>query len=409
MHFKNYPGCHLTYCTNIHPGESWSDVLVHLKKNLPELKRRISPGQPFGVGLRLSAVAAAELLASNHMNQFKNWLQTESLYVFTLNGFPYGSFHHKRVKDEVYKPDWQTKERVHYTLNLMTILAELLPEGIDGGISTSPLSYKYWPGVRKNEEIVLNNCMKHLASIAYEMAETEKKTGKELHLDIEPEPDCILENTHETISFFTGRLFTFGTEYLAKEFGLSEKTAKKLLQRHIRICYDTCHFAVEFEDSERMIKEILDAGIKIGKTQISAALKVNTGRTKTEQQRMISRLSCFDEPTYLHQVVERRPDGRIQQYRDLSQALELRNSDSNNEWRIHFHVPLFTDEFDGLLSTRDSISENVAYLLKYSDCRHFEIETYTWEVLPEGLKTNLLDSIESEIRWTLQLIGEHKA
>jgi len=404
MRLKNYPDRHLTYCTNIHPGESWVETSNQIKKHLPELKRRISPGNAFGVGLRLSARSASELLVSDQLEQFKNWLQAQDLYVFTLNGFPYGSFHREKVKDHVYKPDWQTEKRVHYTINLITILAKLLPDGMDGGISTSPLSYKYWPSVEGDEEAVMQKCMKNIADIAYEMHLTEKNTGKELHLDIEPEPDCILENTRETILFFTDFLFTNGSEYLYKKFGIPVKTAKLLLKRHIRICYDTCHFAVEFEEAEKYIKKILESGIKIGKTQISAALKINIGQSKTEYRQMKSRLSRFDEQTYLHQVVERNINGRVRQYRDLPEALQSIPENTNKEWRVHFHVPLFTVDYDRLESTCGTIPESIAYILKQSDCRHFEIETYTWEVLPAEIRTNLLDSIEREYKWVLDVI-----
>jgi len=404
MRLKNHPDCHLTYCTNIHPGENWTEVFEQLKKYLPELKRRISPQEPFGVGLRLSEKAASQLLDLN-MEEFRMWLQSEGFYVFTLNGFPYGNFHGNRVKDDVYQPDWQSKERVLYTRNLITILSDLLPAGIDGSISTSPLSYKYWPEIKENEKQVIDICIKHLVQIAFEMAVIEKKTGKVLHLDIEPEPDCILENTYETISFFSDHLFMSGAEYLGKKFGISTKDSKKILQKHIRICYDTCHFAVEFEDSVEFIKNILDAGIKIGKTQVSAALKVKTKTGISDQQQIILRLASFDEPTYLHQVVVEDTKGAIRQYRDLPQALQsVSSSNTKKEWRIHFHVPLYTGQFNELFSTRDTIPANVNYLLKHSDCRHFEIETYTWEVLPANERTNLLDSIEREFKWVMDII-----
>ena len=51
------PGPHLTYCTNIHPGESWAEVRANLGRFVPEVKRRVAPESAFGVGLRLSAAA----------------------------------------------------------------------------------------------------------------------------------------------------------------------------------------------------------------------------------------------------------------------------------------------------------------------------------------------------------------
>ena len=135
---------HLTYCSNIHSGESWDEIFDALKKNIPQIKKTISPDKKFGIGLRLSAQAAEILLSENYLSDFKKWLNENECYVFTMNGFPYGNFHGEAVKDEVYKPDWSSDYRLNYTLDLINILAELIPENSEGGISTSPISYKPW-------------------------------------------------------------------------------------------------------------------------------------------------------------------------------------------------------------------------------------------------------------------------
>lgn len=406
MRLSKYPNFHLTYCTNIHPGESWDEVFDQLKSNIPELKSRICPAEPFGIGLRLSAEAAKQLLRANKLESFRAWLGKEDLYVFTMNGFPYGNFHGQRVKDRVYAPDWRTAERVAYTLDLVEILAELLPEELDGGISTSPLSYKYWFDDPSLEEQVFRTGSTNLARIAFEMAQVQDKHGKELHLDIEPEPDCLLENTRETIDFFTEWLLPEGSVFLADEFGLSHQEAREILQNHIRLCYDTCHFAVEYENPSQTITQLQEAGLKIGKTQISAALKIRLEGSATERQAAASRLSPFEESTYLHQVIERRTDGSLHHYRDLSEALPNIYNREAREWRIHYHVPIFMDNFDSMSSTQDDIVRSLQLLRQSGDCRHFEIETYTWEVLPDKLKTNVLDSIEREYQWVLNFMDE---
>lgn len=186
----------VTYCSNIHPGETWSQVFANLEQYIPPLKARLAPKEPFGIGLRLSDLAAKELLQGNALEQFQSWLSDRDLYVFTLNGFPFGGFHHQVVKDKVYAPDWETRSRLDYTLNLTKILAVLLPEGSDGGISTLPLSYKLW---HTNKEIIFKEGSINLASVTAEMTRIHEKTGKLLHLDLEPEPDGLLENTVEVI------------------------------------------------------------------------------------------------------------------------------------------------------------------------------------------------------------------
>ena len=403
MQFNGNGETHLTYCSNIHPGESWRDHFEQLKLYLPELKQRLSPDQPFGVGLRLSAAAAKELLENAGIEELNQWLDAEGLYLFTINGFPYGSFHHSRVKDNVYAPDWGSEQRLSYTLDLVKILAELLPEGIDGGISTSPVSYKYWDRDDKAEVELIGTACRQLAEVAYQMGVIQKESGKELHLDIEPEPDCLIENSAETVRFFRDYLRPKGIEHLVEHYGFDRDTAEELLKNHIRVCYDTCHFAVEFEEPVDAIRRLTEAGIRIGKVQISAALKAELGSSEEERLAFRDQLQEYVESTYLHQVVERRKDGSLRQYRDLPDALPHITDPDAEEWRIHFHVPIFTGQMGRLHSTRDHIVSGMKPLLENSDCRHFEIETYTWEVLPDSLKVDMVDSIEREFRWFLQL------
>ena len=103
---------HLTYCTNIHPGETWAEVRANLERHVLRVKAAVAPARPFGVGLRLSAVAAATLAQPAELDAFRAFLRDSGLYVFTINGFPYGPFHGTRVKEEVYLPDWLDDARL---------------------------------------------------------------------------------------------------------------------------------------------------------------------------------------------------------------------------------------------------------------------------------------------------------
>lgn len=404
MKLQSDPDAHFTYCSNIHPGEEWADHFEQIKKHLPELKSRLSPDAPFGVGLRLSAKAASQLREESILNQFRGWLNSEDLYLFTVNGFPYGSFHGERVKDNVYAPDWTTPERLTYTTDLIEILAELLPDGIDGGISTSPVSYKYWEKALTGTDDIFTIATLNLARAAHRMHQVREVTGKEIHLDIEPEPDCLLENSAETIRFFRDWLIPKGSDFLHSDFGYSKSEAENILKKHITVCYDTCHFALEYENATDAIDAFKNEGIRIGKTQVSSALKVDWTRPGTSPESVLSRLKSFDEPVYLHQVIELKKDGSFQQYRDLPEALEQFDESTTKEWRIHFHVPLFLDEFGELHSTRDHIEQALPHLLNNSGCTHYEIETYTWDVLPDLFKTGITDSIEREYRWMFECI-----
>ncbi|MCC5606833.1 metabolite traffic protein EboE [Nostoc sp. CHAB 5834] len=396
---------HLTYCSNIHPGESWLEVFANLEKYVLNLKLRLSPTEAFGIGLRLADVAAKELLQNNNLAQFQAWLTQEDLYVFTLNGFPYGGFHRQVVKDQVYAPDWSTQERVNYTLNLAHILASLLPQGLDGGISTLPLSYKpWWQKDQTSFDKVLKESCLNIALVVLEMIRICEQTGKILHIDLEPEPDGLIENTSEVIDFYQNWLLPIGGNYLSEKLNIEQSLAETKLLEHVRVCYDTCHFSVEYEEPQSVFERLHSAGIKIGKIQISAAIKVKIPADVEKRSLIIERLRPFAESTYLHQVIERRSDGTLHHYPDLITALPHLEQSLAEEWRTHFHVPIFIHDYQILQSTQDDIATVLHLLQTNNACSHLEIETYTWDVLPSEMKIDLLTSIQREYEWVLELI-----
>lgn len=395
-------GHHLTYCTNIHPGESWEETFENLKEFIPGIKENVSPDAPFGIGLRSSHLASLELIKPENLAAFKTWLDDNDSYVFTFNGFPYGGFHRQVVKDEVHQPDWTTPERLAYTERLFDILSELLPEGMDGGISTSPLSYRHWHHTPLQLQNAMTASTLHLAKIAGKLHDTQQRSGKLLHLDIEPEPDGILENTQEVIDFYKNWLVPIGSEYLEKEFGISGSEAEKCLKEHIRICYDVCHFAVVYENPEDVFKAFEAEGIKIGKIQISAALKANIPQDKYERKQLEALISPFSESTYLHQVVAKGLKDELTSFRDLPDAMNTLESTDTVEWRIHYHVPIFLSDYGKISSTQSDILDVLKYISKKKVCNHLEVETYTWEVLPEGINLDLGSSITRELQWVIE-------
>ena len=148
-------GDHLTYCTNVHPGESWPEVRENLRQHVVEVKQQVCPDAPFGVGLRLSAAAAGELEGrTGEIAELRAFLDGEGLYVFTINGFPYGPFHGTAVKEQVYQPDWRQDERIAYSDRLARILAALLPDGCDGSISTVPGAFGPSVSGERDEEAI---------------------------------------------------------------------------------------------------------------------------------------------------------------------------------------------------------------------------------------------------------------
>jgi hypothetical protein len=385
-------GFELTYCSNIHSAEGWPQVFESLRRHAPELKRRLSPEAPFGIGLRLGNSEAIELLEGSHLGDFTEFLRDAGLYVALINGFPYGWFHERRLKEKVFAPDWHTDERVNYTLRLIEILQRLLPAGLDGGVSTCPLSYKRWFGDSSLPD--WNLLIHNIVRVASAMLDAKRRHGCLIHLDIEPEPDGLVENTPEFLQFFK-QLLRIGAPLLARSAHLTASQAEDALREHVTLCYDLCHFAVEHEDALSTLTSIRAAGVNIGRVQVSSAVKLVIPPGAPEREQLREHLASLVDPVYLHQVI-----GDHERFSDLPEGLAHLGTATASEWRIHYHVPLFLRDYGPLSSTQWEVKNALAQLTP-TDVRHLEIETYTWGVLPAELKLDLVESIEREYRWVL--------
>lgn len=374
---------HLAYCTNIHRGSSWAETLESLDQYTLRVRERVCPNDPYAIGLRLSAPAARELSAPSNLLAFRKWLDEHECYVFTINGFPYGDFHGTRVKEDVYRPDWTTPERLEYTKLLFDLICDIAPEGMEGSISTVPGSFKRF--ITSHDQLVAMH--ENLSKCAEYIEHLSERTGRDLHLGLEPEPLCLFETSSETADFMDNLL-------------AAELADRDLLLRRLGVNYDACHLAVEYESAEESLGRLIDRGIRISKIHLSSALKVADFSDPT-----LKTLEGFCEPVYLHQVVARKGSEALVRYEDLDMALQARRKgeDTADEWRIHFHIPLHHSPGSPLESTSDHIS-SVLDILKSNPgiCHHFEMETYTWEVLPGGLGTSdVLDQLVREYDWTL--------
>jgi hypothetical protein len=393
----------LSYCSNIHAGESWNDHFSQLKKFIPRIKQQVAPGQPFGIGLRLSNTASLELNIEETLSDFQQWLNEQDCFVFTMNGFPYGSFHHTEVKDQVHAPDWTTQERLQFTIRLARILATLLPEDLEGGISTSPLSYQFWHS-DSDREVVLETATSHILYVVEELIKIKESTGKLIHIDIEPEPDGLLGESESFFDWYTRYLLPSGIIFLRDQFGYSETQAIAAIKDHVQLCYDICHFAVCYEDHATVLEKTRSFGIKIGKIQISAALKGAFTNDNQERGAVIEAFKQLNEPTYLHQVVAMQIDGSLKRYRDIPYALPDAGDPSTTEWRAHFHVPLFIEQYGVLGSTQKDIEQVIHLHQQQPFTAHLEIETYTWEVLHGEMRLPIDDSIIRELEWVKGLL-----
>ncbi|MEN9578344.1 MAG: hypothetical protein RJA70_1353, partial [Pseudomonadota bacterium] len=169
-------GAHLSYCTNIHAGETWEAHFANLQEYIPQVKRRLSAEESFGIGLRLSAAAARALSEPEHLERFKGWLADNDCYVFTINAFPYGPFHGTRVKQGVYQPDWSSPERLRYSNEVAVLLAQLLSEQADlaGSISSVPGCFRPLADQR-SRAVITEHLLEHALTL-WQLAQTSGKT-----------------------------------------------------------------------------------------------------------------------------------------------------------------------------------------------------------------------------------------
>ncbi|HEY7965459.1 MAG TPA: metabolite traffic protein EboE [Solirubrobacteraceae bacterium] len=384
---------HLTYSTLVHPGDTWSEMWDSLRTYVPKVKERVSPDAPFGVCLRLSAASARELTGDEAARlALREFLAAGDLYVYTVNAFPYGPFKGQRVKEQVYEPDWRTAERTRYTMDVATILAEIAPDYVDPSIQTAPLGFK--PNVTGSDVVAAYT--QNVLNVAAHLVELERTTGRTVTLALEPEPYCFLETTDETVDYFKGFLHTGeAARTLARMTRLAVSDAHVALRRHLGVVFDTCHLSLEYEDMGDSLAKLVDAGIPIFKLQEAAALKV-----PEVSEEAVELLERFADTVYLTQTLERR-DGAITSYLNLEDALAaLRANPGPREWRVHFHVPVFLDDLGPFRTTRDAIADALEVHRALPLSAQLEIETYTWDVLPDELKTgDIVDYVCREIEW----------
>lgn len=388
------------YCCNVHGGTTLDEVKANLEEYSCEVKRLVSPDEAMPIGLWLSESAIAGLgdespACIDATNAFGDWLAERGFDPFTFNGFPLGNFHQKVVKHDVYLPTWASQQRLEYTKRLSVVQGMLLARvGQEPGfqsISTLPLG---WPPIPKQHlfsegQDFLKQCAGNLHRLVEFLSRLKQTHGNHVMVCIEPEPGCVFDTCSDIVRFFEEHLFQ------------CPSALRDQVTDHLGICHDVCHSAVMFEDQETAVASYKAAGVRIGKVQVSSAIKADFEKDQTAKPLMLDQLSGFSEPRYLHQTSIRDSVGS-RFYEDLSDAIK-NETEPSGEWRVHFHVPIFADALGLIESTQseivsfmDSIRRNEVFV------EHFEVETYAWNVLPQehrDVTGGLANGIAEELIW----------
>lgn len=390
MSFSSLP---LSYCTNVHPGRTVADVISGLTEFTVPARREF--GRPLAAGLWLAQPVVQELFADvDGARRLAEELRRLDLTCHTLNAFPYGDFHGTRVKEQVYLPDWTQASRRQYTESCARILADLLPPGVDGSISTVPLGFKGFP----HPPEFLNDCSDELLQLARSLDRLYQTTGRKIRLAIEPEPFCVLETIPETVEFFAllrKRAESAGIRDLADEY--------------LGLCFDVCHQAVEYEDISTCFRLLNAADIRIHKLHITCAIQLDNPATNLAGREALAK---YAEPRYLHQTIGSAKSSSHPRWIDLTPELALNPPAeflAAESWRIHFHVPVNAEHFGPLSTTRPQLKQALEEVLALNYAPHLEVETYTWEVLPDApavatSPARLIEGLAQELRATSELL-----
>ncbi|MER5489017.1 metabolite traffic protein EboE [Streptomyces sp. NPDC002812] len=374
MRFRHGSGedVHLGYCTNVHPAEDLAGILDQLDTYAVPVREQLAADR-LGVGLWLAQPVAAALAGDPGATlRLRTELGRRGLEVVTLNGFPYQGFHQPVVKHAVYRPDWSSRLRLEYTVDLARVLALLLPEDVTtGSISTLPFGWRAgWTADRHVQSL------RNLVELGRGLKDVRHDSGRTIKVALEPEPGCVVETTGEAAHHLS-----------------------HLDPDHFGICLDVCHLAVAFEDPHEALRKLDRAGVSIVKAQLSCALHAERPADPDVRRA----LAAFTEPRFLHQT--RRAGAPPTGVDDLPQALAgplAMNRDA--PWRSHFHVPLHADPEPPLTSTRPVLRQALAALLAADrpGTTHLDVETYTWSVLPTPPRTakELAAGIAAELDWT---------
>ncbi len=390
-------GLRIGYCTNVHAGTCLEEVLGNLDRHAAGVRDRLAADPatrrwtgPMDVGLWLPVETARRLRTEHPPAFLAEQLAARGLRAFTFNGFPYGDFHRRSVKHEVYRPGWDDPRRLAYTRDLVEIMAQLHGPGAEVGISTVPITWGPWC-----DEPAWARAVANLRLAAAHAADVEARSGVCVHLDLEPEPGCVLDRPIHLVRLFEDRLLP--------RLAPGEEAR---VRRHLRACHDACHAAVMFDGQAESMQRLQAAGIAVGKVQVSSALDIDFAPLDAAARaEALERLRGFAEPRYLHQVViRRRHDGPVVLVEDLPQAIEAAAADPRvleaARWRVHFHVPVHAAEAGRLGTTRDAIDACLAAAIEQG-VRDFEVETYAWSVLPEEMQpADLAEGIAAELAWT---------
>lgn len=376
---------HITYCSNIFHEKSTQKLLFKLMEYVSFIRTNLKK-KKFGLGLCLSNNILKNLSKKKNLKYLNEWMQKNNLYISSINGFVYTNFHQKNIKEKIYYPDWSTKKRFNYTKNIIEFIKKNETKINDISISTSPVSFKKW--VKKHDQkYILFYSSISFVKLLKVMIIIKNNTHKHIHLDIEPEPACLIESIKDFIDFYFEWVKKNANYYLKNTYPRINYHTKQ----HINLCYDICHFSVNYEKHEDVIKIIKEKKIKIGKVQISSAIEIASD--KNNLINLKKELKFLTTSQFLHQNTTIDVNNNIVN-KNTDIEILLNSNFLNTKTRIHCHMPIYLDTYKEKLNTTQKDTKNaLTHIMRYLNVKHLELESYTYDMI---LKKEKFQSILKE-------------
>lgn len=380
----------ITYCSNIFKNNNGTQLLNSLNKYKKEFKSYKD------ISICVSNNIINELNEKKNLNKILTWKKINKKNIPLINGFVYKNFHQNLIKENIYYPDWTKKERFNFTKNTIFFAQKINKRSKICGISTLPITYKLW--IKNNTKYNIKKAINFFFEILKILIKIKKYKNILIHIDIEPEPFCLLEDCKDFIYFFKSWILPELEEKIKIYLNVKKNKAKNVITKHLNLCFDICHSAVMFENQKLSLDLIKKFKIKIGRVQISSAIKI-----KKINKHNFNHLNFLNKSPFLHQSLMKLNNLKYIKNNDFKN-IKIINNEIIKEIRIHCHVPIYKKKItNNIYTTQKELKNSLMNILKYDFTRNLEIETYTYNMLYKK-KSNKIKSMIKEYNWLINLI-----
>ncbi len=183
----------ITYCSNIFKNNDISELFKNLNNYNKELKKYNN------LSICISNKIINELNEKKYIKYILTWNRINKKTISLINGFVYKKFHQKIIKENIYYPDWTKKERLTFTSDIIFFSQKINKTSKLCGISTLPITYSPW--IKNNIKYNVKKCINFFFEILKILIKIKKYKNILIHIDIEPEPFCLLEKCNDFAIF----------------------------------------------------------------------------------------------------------------------------------------------------------------------------------------------------------------